>query len=324
MLDAINEENFKEIKNELQNANGITYNNYKRTLKPIYAKVWLDVITGWALLSATFAFEYFLINTNQNIFLQIIIANSFSIIGGYWIAYLVNFLHEAAHYNIATKKNTNDLLCNIFIGVLTGQSIKSYRPIHWMHHKFLGTPNDTEVSYHDSLSVKFIIESLFGIRVLRVISNRNKINNKENNNLPLEKWIVLLYALLFHAIIVSLFIIKLNWIVAISWLLSVVSFYPLFNSLRQLLEHRNENADKNIDYKTTTHGKITRIFGNDLLDKTFGSAGFNKHLLHHLEPQVSYTRLKELEQFLLNTQLADNIKKQLTHYPKTFIKLLNK
>jgi len=32
-----------------------------------------------------------------------------------------------------------------------------------------------------------------------------------------------------------------------------------------------------------------RLFGDDFFSCTFGGAGFNRHLLHHWEPQISYT-----------------------------------
>ena len=84
------------------------------------------------------------------------------------------------------------------------------------------------------------------------------------------------------------------------------------------------NADKKINYAKTAHGKLSRIFGNSIFDKTFGSAGFNKHMLHHLEPFISYTRLDELEAFLKETPLGKSLKEQRASYFRVFKKLLNK
>lgn len=94
---------------------------------------------------------------------------------GYIHADIQLFLHEAAHYNIAKNRKTNDLLANIFIGALAGQDIRKHRPIHMMHHRYLGTTQDSERSYFDALKPRFIAESLTGIRALKVRLNHNKL-----------------------------------------------------------------------------------------------------------------------------------------------------
>jgi len=94
--------------------------------------------------------------------------------------------------------------------------------------------------------------------------------------------------------------------------------------LRQLLEHRNEMADKKTDYTIVAHGKITRIFNSNLFASMYGSAGFTRHLLHHLEPQISYTNLNQLELFLQETIIAPQLKKQKTSYLKALKILFGK
>ena len=36
----------------------------------------------------------------------------------------------------------------------------------------------------------------------------------------------------------------------------------------------------------------------------FGGAGFNRHLLHHLDPSISYTRFDEFERFKNTVQMT--------------------
>ena len=81
-------------------------------------------------------------------------------------------------------------------------------------------------------------------------------------------------------------------------MIGVGVFLPFFGALRQILEHRAPEADGGVDYARTPHGAYTRIFHGGLFAKTFGGAGFDRHLLHHWEPQVSYTRLADLETYL--------------------------
>jgi len=324
--DPLDEKNFHLIKSKLYNRSGLSYIDFKKTLKPVYSKVWLDIILGWAGIIMVMVITPALIQSG-NIVLNICIALAAAMLIGYLIAYLVNFFHEAAHYNITASKLSNDRLANLLIGILIGQGIKNYRIVHWQHHVALGTTDDTERSYFESLDLRFFIYSLTGISALQFLSNRNKfVESKKESTAVLnkEKYSQLFIALAFHiTILISLYFLAQYWIMA-AWLLAVGSFYPFFNKLRQLIEHRSDNANKKINYAIISHGKLSRIFGNSMLDKSFGSAGFNKHLLHHLEPSVSYTRLNELESFLKETILGAAIKEQRASYIRVFKKLLNK
>jgi hypothetical protein len=87
------------------------------------------------------------------------------------------------------------------------------------------------------------------------------------------------------------------------------------------LEHRDENARRDVDYAHTPHGAINRLFGDGPLASTLGGAGFNRHLIHHWEPQISYTRLREVEQFLMETPAAEDLRHRQTTYVRTFARL---
>lgn len=97
--------------------------------------------------------------------------------------------------------------------------------------------------------------------------------------------------------------------------------FPFFAALRPLLEHRDEKASFVVDYRRNDHGAYTRLFGDDPFSATFGGAGFNKHLLHHWEPRVSYTRLRELERFLADTQMQPIMKARRSSYGETLRRL---
>jgi fatty acid desaturase len=102
----------------------------------------------------------------------------------------------------------------------------------------------------------------------------------------------------------------------------MVGTFPFFVAVRQLLEHRDEFATKGTDYFKVAHGAINRLFGTGPLASTLGGAGFNRHLLHHFAPQIPSTRLKEFEEYLMNTAFADYIKPRQTTYIRTFRKLV--
>ena len=130
---------------------------------------------------------------------SVFITISAAVLLGYIIAYLINFFHEAAHFNIAPGKKMNDTLANLFIGILIAQGIKNYRIVHWQHHVALGTTSDTENSYFESLNLHFFITSLTGISALKFFFTRNEyVTNQHKipaNILKLEKYSILAVSL---------------------------------------------------------------------------------------------------------------------------------
>lgn len=325
--DILDEKEFHRVKAQLINKSGLSYIEFKKKLTPVYSQVWMDISLGWIGIGITLTAAVLLLrktNAGGSIMLSLLTAA----IIGYLIAYLINFFHEAAHYNIAAHKKLNDRLANLFLGIFIAQGIKNYRIVHWQHHIALGTPEDSEISYFESLDLRFFLLSLSGISAITFFFNRNKFIAASSKEDPVilerEKQRQVIASLFFHvAILVILFYFSSVYAM-IAWMLAAGSFYPFFNRLRQLMEHRSDKAAKHIDYRHKPHGKLSRIFGNSLFDRSFGSAGFNKHLLHHLEPGISYTRLDEMEAFLKETMASQSIKNKKTSYSRTFIKLFNR
>ena len=120
---------------------------------------------------------------------------------------------------------------------------------------------------------------------------------------------------LIHGAIVVGSILSGHWPLALAWVLGFLTWFPFFITLREILEHRDFDTAKDTDFTRTPHGAISRIFGNGPVAATLGGAGFNRHLLHHWEPQISYTRLGELERFLLETEAGPIIRaRQVTYF----------
>ena len=109
---------------------------------------------------------------------------------------------------------------------------------------------------------------------------------------------------------------------ALAWVFGVAFAAPFFIGLRQVLEHRAEDARADIDYTVVDQGAVTRLFGDGPVASTLGSAGFNRHALHHWDPNVSYTRLRDVERYLLRTPAAPAIRERQTTYSETFLRLL--
>ncbi|PWU01210.1 MAG: hypothetical protein C5B52_07685 [Bacteroidetes bacterium] len=323
----LDEKNFRSIRQSLLNKAGVNYADFKKSLTPKYGKVWFDIFLGWLLLISIFVLSAFAFE-NSGLLLRMVVLIIGAAFGGYMIAYLTNFFHEAAHFNISKSRTKNDQLANLSIGILLGQGIKNYRIIHWEHHKNLGQPTDMEISYFESLSPAFILKSLFGIRVFKLLSARNNFLNAQSveklKELKREALVQLIVGFLFHVLVLSVFVYFRQWWMMAEWIIAVGCFYPLFNSLRQLLEHRSDDAHKEENYREISHGQHTRLFGNNPFQKSFGSAGFNKHLLHHLEPNISYTRLNDLQKFLEESDIGESVKQKRTSYTITFFTLFNR
>ena len=94
----------------------------------------------------------------------------------------------------------------------------------------------------------------------------------------------------------------------LAWPIGMLLVHPAVNVVRQLLGHRSFKARSAADYSKEPHGPVTRIFAVGPIGSTLGGAEFNRHLLHHWEPQISYTRFRELETFLLDSQAAEVIR----------------
>jgi hypothetical protein len=60
------------------------------------------------------------------------------------------------------------------------------------------------------------------------------------------------------------------------------------------------------------------MFAANLPARAFGSAGFRRHLLHHWDPQTSYSRFDDFEGFLMQTELAPQIDEARTSYLSTW------
>ena len=309
-------QNFSSVRQRIKTTSNSDYSTFLQSLKPNYGIVYRDIILGYVALLIILS----IVITTQDLALYGAIVVLGAIIVGYWIAYLQLFTHEAAHYNIAPSRTWNDRLCDFLISWLVGQSIRRYRKIHFGHHRNLGSPEDTERSYFSALTLKFLLEALTGIHAVRVLLQRNE-TLKPTERSGDSRWPVVRSAIIHLAICILLAVFG-TWGAVVTWILGVGLFVPFFVTVRQLLEHRDELADPNVDYQCQPHGAVTRLFGNDIFSATFGGAGFNRHLLHHWEPQISYTRLAELETFLMQTEVASIIESRRSNYWSVLFRLL--
>ncbi len=314
---SIDEQIYKLPKSELRSSGGVAYTEFKRGLRPRYFIVWRDILLGHAAIAAILAALVWLQRTWAWSWCVSVPCAAFLL--GFAFAYLNLFFHEAAHWNLAASKRWNDRLADWLIGIFAGQSIAAYRVVHFGHHQHHGTVMDTENSYFDPLNMRFLAAGLLGIRAFEVARSRKAVVSTapEDRDSERASRIALLRGLALNAAIVLGSFFAGYWTISVAWSVGVLSVFPFLNALRNLIEHRDENATAAMNYREVPHGRVNRLFGDGPLAWTFGGAGFNRHLLHHWEPQVSYTRLADLERFVLDCECAPLFRQRQTTYVRT-------
>lgn len=321
--------NFTPLRRELWDSKAFSYKDFLKSLKPDYAKVRRDVLLGYLALLLTLAVTALLPAID---IWPVSAALIGAISAGYWVAYLQLFIHEGAHYNLAPERANSDRFCDRWISWMVGTNVASYRAVHFQHHKALGTPDDSEFSYFFPLNLVFFIKGLFGIRALEVILARKAMTDEATSKraarpaAPLKQppfnWGILAAPAIHGGIVVVTYFLGYWW-VSLAWIIGVGMIFPLLGALRQILEHRDEEAMPGADFTKIPHGALTRIFPDGPFSSTFGGAGFNRHLLHHWEPTISYTNLPDFERFLEATPARAIVERRRSTYGATFLRLLS-
>jgi len=300
-------------RNALVTDDGLSFREFRRRLTPRYGIVWSHLALGYLSLVIIGA-AVVLTAPLAPAWLRVAVG---AVLFGFVQAFIQLFLHEAAHYNFAPGRANNDRLANLFIGAIHGLEIGAYRVVHFEHHRRLGTTMDSERSYFDPLNMRFFAEALLGIKGLRVLTRRSVIVARSTSDTR-AAWRQKITAAVIHLAIVGTAVATRQYALALAWIIGTLSVMPLFVSLRQLLEHRSEGAEAHVDYSVVEHGSVNRLFGDGPIASTLGGAGFNRHLLHHWEPQISYTRLREVERYLMGTSAAAAVKERQSTYFETF------
>jgi len=157
---------FAKIRSQLSNSQGVRLPDYVGQLTPLYWRVYLDLTTGYVALATAVV----LICAGQTAGIPpILLIPLGAALIGFWFFYLVSFVHEGVHWNLAPDRRTNDLICNVLTSCMIGVHIESWRTYHFEHHRSLGTIHDTETSYFFPLNLVVVLKSLFGMRAIEAL-----------------------------------------------------------------------------------------------------------------------------------------------------------
>jgi fatty acid desaturase len=296
----------------LVNDGGDTWETFRRTLAARYPTVWADIARGYALLAGGVLLHVVLTRAG-GLALGLGLAPLAALWVGYWIAALSNYVHEGAHFNLHRDKRTNDRIAAWLLCPTTGTDIGRYREVHWRHHLHLGTARDAEVTYRYAPDARFVLRNLLGLQIFAVVRTQRRFaeTNEVKGRGPL---FALARSAALHGTVFVGAILAGWYATAVAWAVGVAIVYPLCTALRQILEHRPAEAADPL-------AAVNRMFGRDAFSRSFGAAGFNRHLLHHWHPSASYTCFDELEAFLMRTPLAAQIDAARTTYLATWRRL---
>jgi fatty acid desaturase len=306
---------------ELVTNEGLTWLEYRKNLKPDYARAWRDAAFCYIMLFGAFAL-HIAISVHWGTAAGVILAPLAALWIGFWLHALNQFAHEGAHGNLARDRKRNDLLADWLLWPLFAQTVRTYRISHMQHHVHLGDLQDTEINYHECMHPWLITRCLTGIQLV-VLVGAKLLKPKSapaprgsKGGAPSKRDV--LVAVARTGLIHGLFIFVPAGLgifgPALAWLIGLVAIYPFFGSTRQMLEHRAYDAPCKTDFSKIEHGAVNRHFGNDIFSRYFGAAGVNHHLLHHWDPAISYTRFADMEAFILRTPYAAKMEEGRTTY----------
>ena len=303
-----------------------TWFDFRRSLSPNYALAWFELAFSIVLMTAGFAGHLALVIRYGDL-VGLETGVLFTTWIGFWLNSVLTFGHEAAHYNMSSDKNRNDALSDWTIWLFFPQSTKSYRRSHWQHHLHLGDHEDTEISYQNCLSPWFLAKAVSGIYLVSIIvryffRKRTSVQWQPAETAQSIGFVPILRAVATHSVFISIALWIHAYSTAVIWLVAVIFVFPFFTSVRQILEHRSATSGCEIDFTKKLHGPVNRLFGMDPFSRFFGAAGFNRHLLHHWDPTVSYTCFDQMQSFLKETELKPRLESATSTYFSTFVMLV--
>ena len=321
---------FHRVRSRLVDSKGVGYYDFRKTLTPRYWRVWADLLAGHMALAVLIVL--LLLIRHSPLGAQLLAGGAAALVFGVLFAYLSLFFHAASHYELWPTRKLNDLWADLLIGIFSAYPMAKYRPTHFDHHRYLGLPEDPERGYIESLNLRLLVEILTGVRFVKLFWSqvRGSAGGGTRTAVAAEKmpaptaptvnWVMPCSILLHLGLVLGAL-----WLgaiaLAVGWVVGFIFVARLVSALRIALEHRSEHANPAIDYNKISHGAVSRLFGDGPLAQTMGGAGFNRHLLHHWDPQVPYTRLKDLEIYLRDTELRPVIEARSTSYATAFLRL---
>jgi fatty acid desaturase len=311
----------------LTDKSGQTYGEFRKTLKVNYLRIQCEIVLSFLSLFVYLFISYKLDSLIPTLFVVGCLALT--------AHRILNVVHEGAHYLLSRSKLYNDVFCNIFAGWFVLTDVDQYRITHIEHHRNLGSEFDPENAHMEKLDLTWLVSLISGFNVLRRLKVRSSARERigERASLKVKHFLIPCLGLFGHLVILFSIYQFMGLQSLIVWGFSIFCLAPALGILRNLLEHKYvEGVEPEIWYQIINREKpdrivttvTTRTFTKSILSQLYGSIGFTRHLLHHWDPSVSFSNLKKVHRFLLETSISGNLQKVDTTFSSTFFHLWRK
>ena len=300
----------------------LSYLEFRRSLKPAYGRLWCALAAiNLGLIAAILVPLLFVERVGMAT--GIALVASLALVIGF-LQYLLSLLgHASGHGDLAPDRQVNDALANALIFPITGLSVSEYRRVHFAHHRLLGRAGDPEDGYREPLDLMFLVRSVTGMRTVNAVLRHagGAVESADESASGLRKTGLVtpsrVVALCIHITAIVLPALHGAWFCSVAWMLAFGIVMPSLTALRLVLEHRPSPSD----IALLEGDAVTRCFRGGWFTSLFGAAGFRSHLIHHWDPQIHCTRLRDVERYLQTTGAAEALRAAMSTYPRTFAQL---
>jgi fatty acid desaturase len=207
---------------------------------------------------------------------------------------LLIMMHEATHFLISRNRTVNDTVSNLFCAFPFLVSNRRYRINHLLHHRYVNTADDPDLSVNIHPSTRsalllLLVQDLFCLSLAKTFRRSRKfgvmgIFLASQPGFATERvlflgFVAALAAVIFYFHIGSQFLLY--------WVLPLFSFLQVLLTLRGFAEHAGRIDDDLLNHaRTVDLGPVERI--------VFAPCNTNRHLEHHLYPSVPAHNLEAL------------------------------
>lgn len=223
----------------------------------------------------------------------------FQLLLGALYVHMKELQHEALHS--PTRWNKFNRFTGVILGFPLLISYSEYQYYHLKHHKFIGTPKDTEYFNNDINENKpksliwsivasyFMLDHYINIlkkMLLMVLFNKSVIYEKATRH-KIKTEYILFFCIIFASILGSILNTEFGLILIKNWLIPAIFVAIPINFLIELPEHyRCDRSDKNIFSNT-------RTIKSNFLAAWFVN-GNNYHVEHHYMPHFPISELPRI------------------------------
>ncbi|MDX1990923.1 MAG: fatty acid desaturase [bacterium] len=224
---------------------------------------------------------------------------------GSWYNMIIQWVHEASHYNFSRNKMLNDAIGDVFAAGPIFLSVGGYRWQHIPHHVHLNNP-DKELQFTTWICLRgdqlFIqsINHLLGFWYFLFVASTRIVGKPERNLPPIPARSIWVWVGTFgtHGEVLALCVAQGVWYAyPLLWVLPIITIGYLINNFRTIIEHQ---ASSDIcDLGMAKMPAITRVIRAHPVERFLvAPVGFYYHHEHHTWPGIPYHRLSEARKLL--------------------------